>query len=243
MPRQPDANRADRLLDAAAERFVDFGYDKTSVSEITRAAGVSKGAFYLEFESKDELLEELLLREMARFSLAWAEGVEAHPRGGTVGGMYSIMLRALDESPFMGIIFRRDRGVLGRYLQRPDNFFRTYAAGSPARHEVLALMQQAGAIRADVDVKVAAHLMNLIALGLVRDDDMIPDDEVPPLDELVGGIADFMDRALTPEDAGASDAGKAVIREIMDQGRRRLEELLDERRRQREARRKGGGGS
>ncbi|MEC7519302.1 MAG: helix-turn-helix domain-containing protein [Myxococcota bacterium] len=222
--------REERLLDAAAALFVRLGYDKTSVSDIAREAGVSKGAVYLAFESKDALFEALLLREMMRFSSAWARGVEAHPRGGTVGAMYEVMLRALDASPFVSIIFRRDRAVLGRYLQRPGNVFQRYAAGQPTRHEAVVLLQEAGAIRRDVDPKVAAHLMNMIAFGLVSLDDVVPAADIPETDALVRGIADFMDRALTPEDGGDSEAGKRVIRELFEGGRAAFEALMEERR-------------
>ena len=34
------------------------GFDNVSVSEITKEAGVSKGAFYIHFESKEDLIEK-----------------------------------------------------------------------------------------------------------------------------------------------------------------------------------------
>lgn len=49
-----------RLCNAAVEIFSYKSYDKTTVSEISREAGVGKGTFYLYFDSKDELLNFLL---------------------------------------------------------------------------------------------------------------------------------------------------------------------------------------
>ena len=48
------------LLEAAAECFAQHGYDAASVAEICRCAGVSKGAFYHHFSSKQALFLELL---------------------------------------------------------------------------------------------------------------------------------------------------------------------------------------
>ena len=45
------------LIDAAAQLFSSQGYDRTSVESIIAHAGVSKGAFYHHFSSKDELLD------------------------------------------------------------------------------------------------------------------------------------------------------------------------------------------
>lgn len=48
-----------RLLSAATKLFADKGYDRTSVQEIVEAAGVTKGAMYHYFDSKDDLLGEI----------------------------------------------------------------------------------------------------------------------------------------------------------------------------------------
>lgn len=69
MPR-PDARA--RLLDAAVSVIRTRGYDATSVEELCAAAGVSKGAFFHHFRSK----EDLGTAAAAHF-LAWLEGLFA----------------------------------------------------------------------------------------------------------------------------------------------------------------------
>lgn len=51
-----------RLLAAATRLFADQGFDRTSVQEVVAAAGVTKGAMYHYFGSKDELLHEIYAR-------------------------------------------------------------------------------------------------------------------------------------------------------------------------------------
>ncbi|WP_420856207.1 TetR/AcrR family transcriptional regulator [Streptomyces abyssalis] len=48
-----------RLMAAATRLFSERGYDRTSVQEIVEAAGVTKGALYHYFGSKDDLLHEI----------------------------------------------------------------------------------------------------------------------------------------------------------------------------------------
>lgn len=45
-----------RIIDVAVRLINEKGFDNVSVSEITKAAGVSKGAFYIHFESKEDLI-------------------------------------------------------------------------------------------------------------------------------------------------------------------------------------------
>ena len=56
--RRREATR-ERLLDAAAQVFAEQGLDAASVEAICEHAGFTRGAFYSNFDSKDELFLEL----------------------------------------------------------------------------------------------------------------------------------------------------------------------------------------
>ena len=70
MPASPTASRTRRaaarderrqqLLDAAQRVFSQKGYHATTVDDITRAAGVAKGTFYLYFDEKREIYYEVI---------------------------------------------------------------------------------------------------------------------------------------------------------------------------------------
>src|SRR3984893_12536216 len=95
------SRREARLLDAAARLFARFGFDKTSIDEIARAAGVSKGAVYLHWPSKDALFEATLIRESEHLLDEVLERVEADPLGGTLAGIYRHSIVALGSSPLL----------------------------------------------------------------------------------------------------------------------------------------------
>lgn len=48
------------IIDAAIELFAKKGYETTSIQEITEHCGISKGAFYLSFKSKEELFLSII---------------------------------------------------------------------------------------------------------------------------------------------------------------------------------------
>lgn len=45
----------ERIIEGAAQSFADKGYRQTSIDEIARNLGISKGAIYIYFKSKEEL--------------------------------------------------------------------------------------------------------------------------------------------------------------------------------------------
>jgi AcrR family transcriptional regulator len=228
----PSTNREreSRILDAAADLFVHFGYDKTTVDDIARTAGVSKGAIYLHFKGKDALFEGLLIRELFTFGEQWLAHLEEDPSGVTIGGMYKAMLYALNENPFMAAIFKQDRQVFGTYLRKPGNFFRTMSdqqtdSGTAPRYIFVKLMQEAGAMHTDLDPAIVAHIMDMLAYGLVAIEGIKPTGQIPPMEAVIEGIALIMDRALTVKGSDP-EIGKRIVRELAETGRQQYAALL-----------------
>src|SRR6059058_1471003 len=69
-----------RLLDAAEQVFGEYGYHDASMVKITEAAGVAQGTFYLYFDSKKAVFDELVRDLNRRVRHAMKEGSQ---RGGT----------------------------------------------------------------------------------------------------------------------------------------------------------------
>ena len=59
--KEKQAQTRERLLDAAERVFQEEGLAAASVERITAEAGYTRGAFYSNFESKEQLLVELLM--------------------------------------------------------------------------------------------------------------------------------------------------------------------------------------
>jgi AcrR family transcriptional regulator len=60
MPQQRGEETRGRILDAAVRKFAIAGYDAASVDDICSEAGVSKGAFYHHFPSKQAIFLALM---------------------------------------------------------------------------------------------------------------------------------------------------------------------------------------
>jgi AcrR family transcriptional regulator len=74
----PEVRRAE-LVDTAQGLFLTRGYEATTINDVISATGLSKGAFYHHFRSKEDLLEAIAQR-FARESLAFIQTLQADAR-------------------------------------------------------------------------------------------------------------------------------------------------------------------
>jgi AcrR family transcriptional regulator len=73
MARPSDPQARARLLAAAERVFIARGLERAKVEDITRLAGLSKGAFYLHFRTKDDAFREILSSALAELGAILAE--------------------------------------------------------------------------------------------------------------------------------------------------------------------------
>lgn len=204
--------RREQIFRAAAAVIIRQGYDKTTMSDIADEAGVSRGTVYLSFKGKEELFEALLSWEWMQYARIWLETLESDPRGGTMGGFYRAIFRAVDSRPLMASMMRRDRRVLGNYLRKPNNQVVRMESGS-VTIDFIRTLQAVGVVRQDLDPEVTAHLLETLSYGQLTIADFKSPDQFPPFSVVMEALADMVDRWLSPEEGGNSEAGKEVFRQ------------------------------
>ena len=62
MAQRKDKSQAmrEKILNTATQLFIQKGSEKTSMQDIAQTAGISKGAIYHHFKSKDEIVLEVM---------------------------------------------------------------------------------------------------------------------------------------------------------------------------------------
>jgi len=155
-----------RILEAALDRFARYGYDATGVAEICRAAGVSKGAFYHHFPSKQAAFLELMDR--------WLESIEQQLAGvqaeaGTtpealteMAGMMGSLLNGASEQLPMFLEFwskaARDP-VVGEAMSAPYQRYQAFFC------RLIEAGVEEGSLH-PVDPEIAGQVLVSLAVGL-----------------------------------------------------------------------------
>ncbi|RUW23028.1 TetR/AcrR family transcriptional regulator [Mesorhizobium sp. M1E.F.Ca.ET.041.01.1.1] len=127
--------RREELLNHAQALFLTHGYDKASLNDVIAAAGISKGAFYHYFPSKEALLEALAER-FARQALAGVQDVLADPALDPLGRLNALLAKSRQAK----IETAAEAWALFETLFRPENlvlFHRINLAASASFSPVL----------------------------------------------------------------------------------------------------------
>ncbi|MFD3274165.1 TetR/AcrR family transcriptional regulator [Paenibacillus dendritiformis] len=83
--------RRNEILDAAEMLFTTKGYSKTTVNDILHMVGIAKGTFYYYFQSKEEVMDAIVMR-FIDFGVEAAKAVAAHPELSAHDKIFQIMM-------------------------------------------------------------------------------------------------------------------------------------------------------
>jgi AcrR family transcriptional regulator len=167
-PARPGAREA--LLDAARAEFGKSGLERARVEDVARRAGLSKGAFYLHFATKEAAFEELVHRYFGaledqgrRRDEAQAE-FERTQSGRTGQELYAAQLDmdcTCDEA-VLDVLWRNRHVTAAldtaglRYAEMLNAFRRRMREDVVRR---VAEKQRLGRLRADVDADVVGDIL------------------------------------------------------------------------------------
>ena len=177
MPKISDERKAERreqILGAARRCFAEHGYEGATVVRLEDATGLSRGAIFNYFGSKEELFVELAVQDTARMSELWVnEGLEAVVREiieldpDWLGVYLELIQRVRTDPEFRARIEERQKDII------PVNRARVEEA------------QRSGEFRDDLPPSELGAFVNLVLNGLAL---LRAQGDQPPRVELVVGL-------------------------------------------------------
>ena len=158
MPKISESRKSERreqILEGARRCFAKHGYEGATVAKLEGEIGLSRGAIFNYFSSKEDLFIELSLRDSRRMSEVWInEGLEAVVR----------------------VVVELDPAWLAVYLElfrrvRTDPDFRARIEArneqvAPANRARIEEAQKTGEFRDDLQPKEIGTFVNLVLNGL-----------------------------------------------------------------------------
>ena len=160
MPKISDERRAERLeqiLEGARRCFAENGYEGATVAKLEREIGLSRGAIFNYFPSKEDLFVELCSRDNERLLRLWLEN-----------GWEAALRSVVEEEPnWLGVYLeltrkvRADPDFARRHEERTDREL------TPLVIESVRADQERGLIRDDFPPERVAGFVAVVANGVV----------------------------------------------------------------------------
>ena len=151
------------LVRSAAELFDRNGFSGATLEDVSRSAGVTKGAFYFHFSSKDELGGAIQSEACALLRSAVYRAVGARlPALQSVVDLTHELAWWLEHEPLVRASFRTAREC----GHRGKPFLDFYLDWHAAIETLLLAAERAGHLRPDVSVEQALTLVLTVSAGV-----------------------------------------------------------------------------
>ncbi len=186
-----------KLLEAAEEIFAELGYHEASVTKLTERAQVGLGTFYLYFDGKKQIFEELVVDLNRRVRHAMAEAMPgARNRIEAERAGFEGFFRFTAQHPALYRVVREAEFV------SPEMLRLHYTRIVEGYEEGLRAAQLAGDVDTELDPEVTAwalmgagELIGMRYLLWERDSEGNPPSEMPT--EIIDEMARFIHNALS----------------------------------------------
>lgn len=157
-----------RLLDVCQRCWTQMGYKKTSVDEICRQVGISKGAFYLFFESKESLFCAVLCtvqKEICKMASAAME--KDRGKSGAVKAL-KLIYQAYNDNSFLYGSDTADYAVLLSKVSKKQA--QEMAAASELSKQ---LFLNSPVLKCKVDADIAVSVIYSLIMN-IKNKDVLP---------------------------------------------------------------------
>jgi AcrR family transcriptional regulator len=197
--------RAHRILDAAAALILRWGYNKTTIDDVSRQAGVAKGTIYLHWKTREELFAALIKREKLELAEEIKQRIAEDPAGATLRGMLKHTALALMKRPLLKALFLRDMDVLGK-LAHSEHSSAAYAERLAGFTTYLQVLREQHLLRTDLSLRAQVYIFSAIFLGFFLVAPLMPDEFTLSDEELAELMAETVHCTLEPARGFPSEA-------------------------------------
>jgi AcrR family transcriptional regulator len=189
--------RRRQIVEAAIRVMADKGWDATSIDEITREAGVSRGLVSYHFTDKQELLSEMLKRCQEAARDVTTEALEAaEDPVERMRIIFRVTLELTRDDPAIYEIFLHFMASGRSHPDLRDQIRQLYRGFRDGTARTIRMGQHSGHFRKDIDADAAAARHIGIMTGVALQ--WILDPESFSLDEVIRQTEDMVMEYLVP---------------------------------------------
>jgi AcrR family transcriptional regulator len=192
----PRQARGEQILTAAGALLLRHGYQRITMEDVARQAGVGTGTLYLHWKTKEALFETVLLRELVAIWSQLAHYLAADPANALLHRFLGHLLRLVKQRPLAQALFTRDAALLGKLAQRSVVLQAQPLAGGVT---FIATLRDLGLMRSDNTPDVQAYSFSALWAGFSLIDPLLAGNDRVSLDTQVEALTHIIRRTFEPD--------------------------------------------
>ena len=213
--------REERILDAAGELLLAFGYRRVTIDDVARRAEVGKGTVYLHWSSKLELFATVMLREVARLVAEQLVAMRADPTEILLHRTLRRTFLLVMRRPLTRAFYTGDTELLGALITDTKIGLRFAAQKSAMGAPYLTALYEHGLLADDPSVESGLpYRLSAATSGFFLLERMLPAGVDVDLETKADGLAQVVRRGFEPAaepDPGELTAAAATVIELYEQ--------------------------
>lgn len=172
--------RGNRIMDAAADLILRWGYQKVTIEDVAKRAGIGKGTIYLHWSGREALFRATLLREVLAVFRLLLDRMRVDPATCLPHRMFPELFAEYMRQPLLVAVLTRDTEVLGRLVAQ-DAEYPTHREDTVAAYrQYLAMLRAAGLVRADLSLEQQLYLLQVVSAGApLIEPYLVPSTDIP----------------------------------------------------------------
>ncbi|WP_116244172.1 TetR/AcrR family transcriptional regulator [Nocardiopsis sp. FIRDI 009] len=196
--------RAERILDAAGELLVSWGYPRITIEDVARRAGIGKGTVYLHFPTKEVLFLAVLLRAQTAMTERLVEAVRRSPDQIWPSAFARATALALHDSPIIAAVVTGRTETLGTLARTAAEYSTELVDRRRATlNAYFDLLRDHALIRTDRSRDDQVHAYSAILTGFLVAEPLLSEQPAPApasTDDHLDILADTVRAALGESD-------------------------------------------
>lgn len=223
--------RAERILDAAAELIIRWGYNKTTIDDIAKKAGVAKGTIYLHWKTREDLFRALMEREALLVAEDIRQRTLGDPEGGTLHGMIKNSVLSIMKHPLTKAVYLNDTELLGQLAKQ--DYANLAAREMDEFVRYFEILRSKGLMRTDISIREQIFMVSAISMGFIVTGKIMPDEYVASDEEAADMLGETIRRTFEPRNI-ASPQESQELTEAFTHYLDRINEIIQEDKQQKE---------
>ncbi len=203
-------SRAEKILDAAGELLLRYGYKRITIDDIAAAAGVGKGTIYLHWKTRDDLFDAVIAREYAEVMDEMLEVIRQDPQSLLMNRAVRWEFLAVMRRPILRALFTGDMELMGSLTSggvnrelnvQLDQMFLVY----------LSLLHEQGLLRQDLTPLEHFYAWQATCLGFFLNDPFSSEQFPFDLEKKADLLADTLKHAFEIESESSREKLLAIL--------------------------------